>query len=152
DDRDFLTSDQADFHPTDVLEDADGSILVVDTGGWFSHCPTSRVGRGRVGGGIYRVRRDGAVPPSDPRDLKRDWSLLVPRELARLIDDPRVAVRDRAVVELARRGPGSIAALDGVLRDGHEARARRNAVWALARIEGAGARAANRRALDDGDM
>ena len=30
----FVTSDDIDFHPTDVLEDADGSLLVVDTGGW----------------------------------------------------------------------------------------------------------------------
>ena len=33
--REFLASDNRDFHPTDVLEDADGSLLVVDTGGWF---------------------------------------------------------------------------------------------------------------------
>src|SRR6185436_7987435 len=31
-DSDFLVSDNPDFHPTDVQEDADGSLLVVDTG------------------------------------------------------------------------------------------------------------------------
>jgi glucose/arabinose dehydrogenase len=30
---DFLVSDNTDFHPADVFEDADGSLLVVDTGG-----------------------------------------------------------------------------------------------------------------------
>ena len=41
--RDFLISDDPDFHPTDVLEDADGSLLVIDTGGWFRiGCPTRR--------------------------------------------------------------------------------------------------------------
>src|SRR5947209_2584870 len=33
-DSDFLMSDNNDFHPTDVIEAADGSLLVVDTGGW----------------------------------------------------------------------------------------------------------------------
>ena len=28
DDSDFLVSDNLDFHPTDVVEDADGSLLV----------------------------------------------------------------------------------------------------------------------------
>ncbi|MDG2125687.1 MAG: hypothetical protein P8J87_18450, partial [Verrucomicrobiales bacterium] len=36
---DFLRSDSFDFHPTDVLEDKrDGSVLVVDTGGWYKLC------------------------------------------------------------------------------------------------------------------
>src|SRR5262249_16185706 len=34
-DEDFLVSNNLDFHPTDILEDADGSLLVVDTGGWY---------------------------------------------------------------------------------------------------------------------
>jgi HEAT repeat protein/glucose/arabinose dehydrogenase len=150
-DQDFVVSDQADFHPTDVVEDADGSLLVVDTGSWFSHCPTSRLGRGPVAGGIYRVRRDGATPPLDPRGLALDWGRLDSRELARLLDAPRVAVRDRAVEEAARRGVGSIAVLGDVLRHGTAVRARRNAVWALARIEGTEARTAIRRGLDDRD-
>ena len=29
-----MTSTSVDFHPTDVLQDADGSLLVVDTGTW----------------------------------------------------------------------------------------------------------------------
>ena len=33
--HEFLASSSREFHPTDVLEDADGSLLVVDTGGWF---------------------------------------------------------------------------------------------------------------------
>ena len=43
-DSDFLVSDNTDFHPTDVLEDADGSLVVVDTGGWYKLCcPTSQL-------------------------------------------------------------------------------------------------------------
>jgi glucose/arabinose dehydrogenase len=32
---DFLSSDDPDFHPTCVLEDSDGSLIVLDTGGWY---------------------------------------------------------------------------------------------------------------------
>jgi hypothetical protein len=55
--EDFLVSTSPDFHPTDVLEDADGSLLIVDSGSWFEHCPTSKIGKGPVKGGIYRIRR-----------------------------------------------------------------------------------------------
>ena len=45
-DSDFLATPNADFHPTDVLEDADGSLLVLDTGGWYMLCcPTSQFWR-----------------------------------------------------------------------------------------------------------
>ena len=56
--RDFLTSRDPDFHPTDVIEDADGSLLVLDTGAWFIHgCPISRVAKPEIKGAIYRIRR-----------------------------------------------------------------------------------------------
>ncbi len=60
-DSDFLVSDQSDFHPTDVLQDADGSLLVIDTGGWYKLCcPSSQLAKSDVLGAIYRVRRSGA--------------------------------------------------------------------------------------------
>jgi putative membrane-bound dehydrogenase-like protein len=60
-DSDFLVSDQIDFRPTDVLEDVDGSLLVVDTGGWYKLCcPSSQLAKADVLGAIYRVRREGA--------------------------------------------------------------------------------------------
>jgi putative membrane-bound dehydrogenase-like protein len=41
-DFDFLATDDPDFHPSDVFEDADGSIIVIDTGSWYvHHCPTA---------------------------------------------------------------------------------------------------------------
>ncbi|RMF44100.1 MAG: hypothetical protein D6753_03485, partial [Planctomycetota bacterium] len=52
----LLVSDQVDFHPTDVIEDRDGSLLVLDTGGWYDLCcPTSRVDQRIAPGGIYRL-------------------------------------------------------------------------------------------------
>jgi len=56
-DEDFLTTDDPDFHPSDVLEDTDGSLLVLDTGSWYvHHCPTGRIRKTSAVGGIYRVR------------------------------------------------------------------------------------------------
>ena len=51
-DEDFVTSPDLDFHPTDVLEDADGSLVVVDTGGWYKLCcPSSQLQKPDVLGG-----------------------------------------------------------------------------------------------------
>ena len=59
DDSDFVCRDNLDFHPTDVLEDADGSLLVVDTGGWYKLCcPTSQLWKPDVlGGDLPRAPR-----------------------------------------------------------------------------------------------
>ena len=57
-------SDSRDFHPTDVIEDADGSLLVIDTGPWYKLCcPTSQLAKPEVLGAIYRIRRKGAPHP-----------------------------------------------------------------------------------------
>src|SRR6185436_19660911 len=78
-DTDFVTSDSLDFHPTDVLEDADGSLLVIDTGGWYKICcPTSQMAKPDVLGGIYRVRKTGAPKVTDPRGLAIAWSAMQP--------------------------------------------------------------------------
>ena len=64
-DEDFLTTDDPDFHPSDVLEDRDGSILVIDTGSWYvHHCPTGRIRKTAAPGGLYRVTRKGKNRPT----------------------------------------------------------------------------------------
>lgn len=68
--EDFLVSDNHDFHPTDVLADADGSLVVVDTGGWYKLCcPTSQLVKPDVLGAIYRVKVAGTlrVPSASDR-------------------------------------------------------------------------------------
>lgn len=95
-------SDHVDFHPTDVLVDADGSLLVFDTGGWYKLCcPTSQLWKPDVLGGIYRVRRIGAQPIDDPRGLKLPWDQLTPEDLWARLADERPAVRRRASRALA---------------------------------------------------
>ncbi len=151
-DEDFLVSDNLDFHPTDVVEDADGSLLIVDTGGWYKLCcPTSQLRKPDILGAIYRVRRKGAARVHDPRGRKLKWATMSPERLAALLDDARPAVRRRAVETLGRKGTEAVPALTKAIRSSHSARLRRNAVWAATRIDAAGAHAASRLALEDAD-
>jgi putative membrane-bound dehydrogenase-like protein len=159
-DADFLVSEDRDFHPTDVVEDADGSLLVVDTGPWYKLCcPTSQLAKPEVFGAIYRIRRAGASTVDDPRGRRVTWAAMTPTELTRFIDDPRPVVREKAIRQLAKVGSAAVPALIGVLTGAHPDRlagldvveARRNAVWALTRIDGAPAREAIRSMLSDRD-
>ncbi len=132
-DADFLVSDNTDFHPTDVLEDADGSLIVIDTGGWYKLCcPTSQLYKPDVLGGIYRVRRKSAVKANDPHGLLIAWNSIATSNLVNLLDDYRPAVQKRTMRQLVKRGGDeSIYGLSDTLRHHPSARARRNAVWAL---------------------
>lgn len=121
---DFVTSTDPDFHPSDVLEAPDGSVLVVDTGGWYvQHCPTGRIQASNAPGGIFRVRRPGprrAAPPARSPDA------------AMLSEEPDGAVR------AARLGSFGAAALRPLLRS-ENAAVRRAGADALARAGDASA-------------
>ncbi|MFL5342540.1 MAG: PVC-type heme-binding CxxCH protein [Gemmataceae bacterium] len=152
-DEDFLVSDNIDFHPTHVLEDADGSLLVIDTGGWYKLCcPSSQLHKPEILGAIYRIRRSGAPKVDDPRGLKLNWQNLSAGELAGLLDDARPAVRRRAMQTLAKKGAEAVDVLAKKLtaKDA-SADVRRNCVWILARVEQSQSRAAVRQALADAD-
>ena len=104
-DSDFLATTNADFHPTDVLEDADGSLLVLDTGGWYKLCcPTSQFWRPEILGAIYRVKKTGAKPPADPRGEMLNWANTAVERLVTRLDDVRPVVHRRAIVALAKHG------------------------------------------------
>jgi putative membrane-bound dehydrogenase-like protein len=109
-DSDFVTSDSVDFHPTDVLMDADGSLLIIDTGGWYKLCcPTSQLEKPDILGGIYRVRKKSPVPPRDPRGRQLVWGKLDVSQLWELLSDKRPAVRQRATSALrAQRSTGAM--------------------------------------------
>jgi putative membrane-bound dehydrogenase-like protein len=139
--EDLVVSEHPDFHPTDVLEDADGSFLVVDTGGWFRiGCPTSQVAKPQVLGAIYRLRRAGTDAVKDPWGLQADWQDKVAR-----LEDPRWQVREAAIARL--RDPAD---LERALAR-PEGRTRLNAVWAAARREDPKARSLVRKALTDAE-
>ena len=147
--KDFLATYDHDVHPSDVLEDADGSLLVVDMGAWFNYgCPTSKIAKPQVKGSIYRVRRQAAAKIDDPWGKLLNWKSLSAAQLADLLDDRRLTVRDKAIDRLVKRGADAIGVLTKAYRD--DARSldtRRAALWALTRIEHPDSRAAVRRAL-----
>jgi len=153
-DEDFLVSPDADhdFHPTDVRDDADGSLLVIDTGGWYKLCcPTSQIGKPAVLGAIYRVRRSGAPRVEDPRGLKLGWDRPTADELVKRLGDSRPAVRHRAMHLLGKLGENAVPAVKTAIRQGATAEVRLNAVWAATRVDHPEARAAVRPALADAD-
>ena len=121
--EDFVVSNNLDFHPTDTLEDADGSLLIVDTGGWYKLCcPTSQLAKPDVLGAIYRMRRAEvggrkAEQIADPYGRKVDWSKQSPEQLTKLNIDSRTFVRRRASNELAKRGSEAVSALNNSVRE-----------------------------------
>ncbi len=146
--EDFLVSDNHDFHPTDVLADADGSLVVVDTGGWYKLCcPTSQLVKPDVLGAIYRVYRRDTKPVDDPRGLKLEWATATDDELAERLGEPRVAVRQRAIEELARRAGKAVPALRKFLRPKRHARAQQGVIWTATRIDHPDARSLVRHLL-----
>ena len=135
-----------------MLEDADGSLLVIDTGGWFYRgCPTSQMAKPDVLGGIYRISRDGMTPLNNPWGDGIEWSSLSTSAMIALLNDSRFKVRQRAIAELASRGTDAVPALAQSAR--RDIRVRAGAIWTLTRIvadeASDPARAAIRKALED---
>lgn len=56
--NEFLKLHNPDIHLTDVMEDPrDGSLLLIDTGGWFRiGCPSSLMAKSDLLGAVYRIR------------------------------------------------------------------------------------------------
>ena len=102
--EDFMVSDNPDFHPTDVVEDADGSLLVIDTGGWFRiGCPTSQVAKPDIAGAVYRIKKVGKHDMKDPRGKEIAWDTLPLDQLIQLHADSRPCVAQLAVEHLSKR-------------------------------------------------
>ncbi len=147
---DLIASDHPDFHPTDVFEDADGSLLVVDTGGWYKVCcPTSQLAKPDVLGAIYRLRRKGQLRVDDPLGTTIAWDRLSPAELTGLLSDPRQFVVQRATQQLRRVGEPAVSTLQTLIEKSPSADVRKQAVWTLASIESPASHAAVRVALQD---
>ena len=146
----FFETDNEDFHPTDVLEDGDGSLLVVETGGWFiKGCPLSQVSKPELEGAIYRVRRSDAPPVDDAYGNRIDWASLASGEALNYLTDPRPFVRDRATQRLVDLGADAVAELTEAARASDDADLRTRVVFILYRIGTDPAQAAVREALGD---
>jgi putative membrane-bound dehydrogenase-like protein len=148
-DEDFLVANNQDVHLTDVIEDADGSLLVVDTGGWFRiGCPNSQIAKPEILGGIYRIRKTDTPKVDDPRGLQVAWNDATPQQLVARLNDERPAVRDRAMATLTNLGSAAIEPLQSAL-SGQDESTRRNVAWTLARLGTTAARGALREATRD---
>jgi len=123
--REFLKLRDPDAHLTDVLEASDGSLLVVDTGGWFRiGCPSSLVAKPDSAGAIYRIRRTGEPAKVQPwgTATTKVWALARAgndasvKELTSLLADTDVSVAraaGNALASLAR--PEAVPALVNAL-------------------------------------
>ena len=135
----FLESDQTDFHPTDVIEDADGSLLVADTGSWYKICcPTSKIAKPDILGAIYRLKKKDVAQVEDPRGLALDWK----NPQVEWLSDERPAVVTRAVECLASEENIESLCLSP---------ARVSAIWTLHRIPGQSARNCVRQGIKSSD-
>lgn len=134
-DTPFVIATMPDVHPTDVLQDADGSMIVINTGGWFiAGCPLSRVAKLDVPGGIYRIRKIGAEKINDPWGRKLDMDKMSVEELAKLVVDKRIFVADNATQKLIDAGDKVIAAIRSTLLSSADENIRASAVFILGRI------------------
>lgn len=151
-DSDFVTSTDPDFHPTEVIEDADGSLLFLDTGGWYvDACPLSKIAKAEHKGAIYRVRKVGAPKIDDPRGVNLKLDSLAPDELAKHLEDSRPAVQDRSLELLVAKGEAAVKALASASEQAKDPEARCAAVFGLGRIATSSALKAVRAKLSDAD-
>jgi putative membrane-bound dehydrogenase-like protein len=137
--EDFLVSSHTDFHPTDVLEDADGSLLVIDTGGWFRiGCPNSRIAKPDVKGGIYRVRKTeqpkAKLPYSSP--TRAFWKSATPESARAALTEKNASIRIAAAHVIGLdRDKSAFSKLIDRLENDDIAAVRRESATALGRIK-----------------
>ncbi len=117
-DRELVGSERIDFHPTDIIEARDGSLLVIDTGGWYNLCcPSSHVDQSIAMGGIYRLtsKTTRQVKAQTPVD----WDALTIDEASAIVNDSKKPVRDRqqAAWRLCRLGAPAQTLLVNMLRN-----------------------------------
>lgn len=149
-DASFMESDNSDVHPTDVLQDADGSLLVINTGGWFiAGCPLSVVAKTDVKGAIYRIRKDKAPKTNDPWGRNIEYAKLDNTDLIHYLSDQRFPVRDKAVEEIIQRKDSIVKDLAKAVPQIKDNEYRAAAIFAAYRIGTSQALQIVRNALED---
>lgn len=149
-DEPFITATRADVHPTDVFQDGDGSMIVMNTGGWFiAGCPLSRVAKLDVPGGIYRVKKNGASAIDDPWGKKINFATITPQEKAKLVLDKRIFVSDNASRQLVALKNDGIDAITRELFSSDKEEIRAKGVFLLGQIGTDEALAQVKLAMDD---
>ncbi len=130
---DLMVGSRIDFHPTDVIEDADGSLIVVDTGGWYDLCcPTSRVDQFTAPGGIYRIKRADQKSSASSTTVAIDWQNVDASTTVQLLNDSRPWIARKALIKIASSGDWAVDKLIQLVKDATQSeRNRVNALWAL---------------------
>lgn len=117
--NEFLKIEDSDVHLTDVIRDRDGSLLVLNTGGWFRiGCPASLMAKPDMLGSVYRIRgpkseapvaatatQAGAATgvPGPIMDWKPDWQLTTVGEIAQQLQSENPRALLHALSAVARR-------------------------------------------------
>ena len=150
--KDFLSSERAGFHPADILEDADGSLLLLDTGGWLSWgCPFSKTSRPEIKGAVYRIQKKDALVSADPRGNAFFWGSMTPINLIELLKDNRPAVRDRTAEKIIEKGGAILGDLEQAVQANEDPVFRKRCLWTVSKIQGEGSLKVIRRGLRDAD-
>jgi len=100
--NEFLKLHNPDIHLTDVMEDSrDGSLLLIDTGGWFRiGCPSSLMAKSDLLGAVYRIKpsKQSAAPlASQHLDSPKD-----PNAMLTALKSDDAHVRRHALEQLAQ--------------------------------------------------
>ncbi len=151
-DSDFLVADSKDFHPTDTLEAPDGSLLVVDTGGWYKLCcPTSQLYKPEVLGGIYRVQRKKTSKTANALETVKSLSQSELQDWIPLLSHPSSYVREQVKERVASVKDRALPALQSVLESRGDRRWRIDTIWILSRIASSKALRLVQKGLEDPD-
>ncbi|NND04932.1 MAG: c-type cytochrome [Saprospiraceae bacterium] len=152
-DQVFLWSDDVDFHPTDVLEAGDGSLLVVETGGWFIlGCPLSQVSKPQRKGSIYRITPDDKHLLQDPYGEYLNFRTMSPDDLVGLLEYDRPFVVDKAVSALKGLEELAVESLGDFLENSAHGEARAKAIFILHQLNVESSRSIVRNYLSDRDV
>jgi putative membrane-bound dehydrogenase-like protein len=134
---DLVVADRVDFHPTDILEDADGSLLIIDTGGWYDLCcPTSRVDQKTASGGIYRLSRKSDRQAPELARIPDSWEDLPTSRCVQLLDDSRPWIARRARLVIADRGVAPPQLVQRLADESLDVDQRLRCLWALCGVGG----------------
>jgi hypothetical protein len=94
--QEFLKLHDAGVHLTDVMEDPrDGSLLLINTGGWFRNgCPSSLVAKPDELGAVYRIR---AVRRAPVERVQAEWVELNAERVLGALESGDLAAKRRAL-------------------------------------------------------
>ncbi len=115
--NEFLKLHNPDIHLTDVMEDPrDGSLLLIDTGGWFRiGCPSSLMAKSDLLGAVYRIK--STKPNAAPLASKGAAATQSAGDLQSAISDLKSSdphVRLHALAIVAKASPGKNDVVDAL--------------------------------------